>query len=142
MATQNGCNWNKYGYCKHCEIYRKLHVWEICKSSSCEVMCCLKRLQILHIWQELHTKDEVIDNLRKRVDEMEGNHRGKDASINDLIVRIKLVEDMQTALWNCYRNFTDQADYSNLRIYSTPSYLDSPVKGSTLCTPTFPSDFP
>ena len=43
MATQNVCKWNKYGYCKHGDMCKKLHVNDICENSSCKIMCCLKR---------------------------------------------------------------------------------------------------
>ena len=173
MATQNVCNWNKYGYCKHGDMCRKLHVKEICEDSSCNILCCLKRhpnqckfytkykrckfdpcaflhieekntfeilekenevilskindinksikdleakevesenfieklvniekkLEIFtNIREEIYTKDEVIESLTKKVTEMEGNLKIKDDLINDLVLRIKNVEDKQKSV--------------------------------------------
>ena len=43
MAAQNVCNWNKYGYCKHQESCRSLHVKELCVSASCDSLNCRLR---------------------------------------------------------------------------------------------------
>jgi hypothetical protein len=43
MATQNVCPYNKYGFCKHREMCRNLHVAEVCESSSCVISSCLLR---------------------------------------------------------------------------------------------------
>ena len=42
----------------------------------------------------------------------------------------------------CYRNFTDQADYSNHTSECFPSYYDSPMRGSAQFPPRFPPNFP
>ena len=43
MAAQNVCQFNKFGYCKHREHCRNLHVNEVCESSSCDIKSCLQR---------------------------------------------------------------------------------------------------
>ena len=43
MATQNVCSHNKYGFCKHRDMCRNLHVKEICENSSCEISMCMLR---------------------------------------------------------------------------------------------------
>ena len=50
-----------------------------------------------NVRQDTHTKDEIIDNLTKKVTEMEENVKEKDVLINDLVSRIKIVEDKQDA---------------------------------------------
>ena len=173
MATQNVCNWNKYGFCKHGERCRKLHVKEVCEKPSCTIVCCLKRhpkqckffsnhkmckfdpcaflhventdtfeylknenevillkindvnisikaleekeletktiidklmevekkLEIFtYVRQHIHAKDEVIDQLIKKVTEMEVNLKEKDDLINNLVKRVKIVEVGQNSL--------------------------------------------
>ena len=172
MATQNVCKWNKYGYCKHGDMCRKLHVNDICENSSCKIICCLKRhpkhckfyanykrckfdpCAFLHVEnmnsfeylkkenenillkindidnslksldakeletknfieklldiekkvdiltnvrQDIHTKNEIIDNLKQKVNEMEEKMKVKDDLIDDLILRIKVVEEKQNS---------------------------------------------
>ena len=46
MAGQNVCNWNKYGYCRHQELCRSLHVKEVCVSASCDSLNCMLRQPI------------------------------------------------------------------------------------------------
>ena len=43
MAAQNVCRYNKFGYCKFGEVCRKQHVDELCDSSSCDPLTCIKR---------------------------------------------------------------------------------------------------
>ena len=172
MATQNVCKWNKFGYCKHGAMCRKLHVNDICENSSCKIICCLKRhpkhckfyanykrckfdpCAFLHVEnmnsfeylkkenenillkindidnslksldakeletknfieklldiekkvdiltnvrQDIHTKNEIIDNLKQKVNEMEEKMKVKDELIDDLISRIKVVEEKQNS---------------------------------------------
>ena len=172
MATQNVCKWNKFGYCKHGDMCRKLHVNDICENSSCKIMCCLKRhpkpckfyaiykrckfdpCAFLHVentnsfeylkkenenilskindidnalksldakeleienfieklldiekktdilsnvGQDIHTKDDIIHNLKQKFIEMEENMKVKDDLINDLVLRIKVVEQKQNS---------------------------------------------
>ena len=43
MATQNFCPHNKFGYCKHKQMCRNLHVDVICGNSACDISICLSR---------------------------------------------------------------------------------------------------
>ena len=40
MATQSVCLFNKFGYCKHQEMCRKLRVKELCENNSCDFSTC------------------------------------------------------------------------------------------------------
>ena len=51
-----------------------------------------KKLDIFtNIRQEIHTKDETIDNLNKDITEMKENLEEKDVLINDLVLRMDIV---------------------------------------------------
>ena len=55
-----------------------------------------KKIEIFtNIRQDIHTKDEIIDDLRKKVTEMDENLKEKENLINDLVLRINIVEDKQ-----------------------------------------------
>ena len=56
-----------------------------------------KKLDIFtNIRQEIHTKDETIDNRTKEITEMKENLKGKDVLINDLVLRMEVVEGKQS----------------------------------------------
>ena len=58
-----------------------------------------KKLEIFtNVRQDIHTKDETIDKLTKKVTEMENNLKDKDDLIGDLVLRLKIVEDKQNTL--------------------------------------------
>ena len=57
-----------------------------------------KKTDILsNVRQDIHTKDDIIDNLKQKVIEMEENMKVKDDLINDLALRIKVVEQKQNS---------------------------------------------
>ena len=43
MATQNICNFNKFGFCKFRDRCRKQHVNDKCENSSCDISVCMRR---------------------------------------------------------------------------------------------------
>lgn len=43
MAAQIVCPHNKFGYCKHLQMCRNLHVDIICENSSCDILSCMLR---------------------------------------------------------------------------------------------------
>ena len=43
MAAQISCRFNKFGYCKHRDYCRKLHVNELCDESACDISNCRLR---------------------------------------------------------------------------------------------------
>ena len=43
MATQSVCLYNKFGYCKHKELFCKQHVIDICENVSYELSVCMLR---------------------------------------------------------------------------------------------------
>ena len=43
MATQNICNFNKFGFCKFRDRCRKQHVNDKCENSSCDISVCILR---------------------------------------------------------------------------------------------------
>ena len=38
--TQNVCPFNKFGYCKHKDMCRKLHINELCENNTCDFSLC------------------------------------------------------------------------------------------------------
>ena len=50
---------------------------------------------LTNVGQDIHTKNEIIDNLKQKVSEMEENMKAKDDLINDLVLRIKVDEEKQ-----------------------------------------------
>ena len=51
-----------------------------------------KKLDVLtNVRQDIHTKDEIIDNLKQKVNEMGKNMKVKDDLTNDLVLRIEVV---------------------------------------------------
>ena len=43
MATQHVCRFNRYGFCKHGEKCRNLHIDDLCDKSVCDVLSWLLR---------------------------------------------------------------------------------------------------
>ena len=85
MATQNVCRFNKYGYCKHMENCRNLHVNDVCGDSSCDVSKCTRRHpRTCKFYSEFKrckfdpcaykhiTNDDDIDKLKKENQELLG----------------------------------------------------------------------
>ena len=52
---------------------------------------------LTNVGQDIHTKNEIIDNLKQKVNEMEEKMKVKDDLIDDLILRITLVEEKQNS---------------------------------------------
>ena len=48
-------------------------------------------------FKDIHTKDDIIHNLKQKFIEMEENMKVKDDLINDLVLRIKVVEQKQNS---------------------------------------------
>ena len=43
MATHSVCSFNKFGFSKFGEVFRKKHVKELCKLATCDGKSCLHR---------------------------------------------------------------------------------------------------
>ena len=76
MATQNVCGWNKFGYCKLSEKYRRMHIKDICDQSDCDVKKCdLRHPRICKIY---------LDYKRCKFDPCAFKHVDNDSDIEEI----------------------------------------------------------
>ena len=69
--------------------------WEKLRNENKDIKCKLERME--EQFKDIHTMDDIIHNLNQKFIEMEENMKVKDDLINDLVLRIKVVEQKQNS---------------------------------------------
>lgn len=117
MATQNVCSHNKFGYCKHKQMCRNLHINVLCENQECDISTCLSRhpkacryyrdfgrckfnpCAFLHI----ETENTILENLKKESEAIKSKLDDVDKALE--ILNAKEVE-LTASIEKCHHNET------------------------------------